>query len=196
MLNMWYIYRITNLINGKTYIGQHKYKKRCDNYMGSGKILRMAIQKYGIDNFKKEILINNISVRKYANKAEKTLIAIERKHNKAEYNICDGGEGFSGTHHTKESKRKIGIASLGNQHAKGKNIGNQYAKGNRLSKNTRQKMSLSRMGNKNNGIANIMCVETNEIHRTVEWIKFGFKNAYNVAKGRQKTCKGLHFIYV
>lgn len=34
---MYYIYRITNNINGKTYIGQHKYKKLNDYYMGSGK---------------------------------------------------------------------------------------------------------------------------------------------------------------
>lgn len=42
---MYYIYRITNLINGKTYIGQHKYKKIKDTYMGSGKILKNAIKK-------------------------------------------------------------------------------------------------------------------------------------------------------
>ena len=39
---MFYIYRITNLINGKTYIGQHKYKKLDDSYMGSGVYLAKA----------------------------------------------------------------------------------------------------------------------------------------------------------
>lgn len=34
---MYYIYRITNKVNGKTYIGQHKYKDLNDGYMGSGK---------------------------------------------------------------------------------------------------------------------------------------------------------------
>lgn len=32
---MYCIYKITNLINGKTYIGQHKYKKLNDSYMGN-----------------------------------------------------------------------------------------------------------------------------------------------------------------
>ena len=47
---VYYIYRITNKINGKTYIGQHKYKKLNDDYMGSGKLIRRAQKKYGIES--------------------------------------------------------------------------------------------------------------------------------------------------
>ena len=83
-----------------------------------------------------------------------------------------------------------------NDFAKGVNIGNQYAKGNVLSEKTKKKMGESRKGNTNNGIALIKCIETDETHRTREWISLGFPNAYSVAKGRQKTCHGYHFIYV
>ena len=40
---LFYIYRITNKINGKTYVGQHEYKKLNDNYMESGVHSKVSI---------------------------------------------------------------------------------------------------------------------------------------------------------
>ena len=110
---MYYIYRIINLINGKTYIGQHRYINVDDDYMGSGKILKIAIKKYGLENFKKEIIEQDILTREEADKKEIYYISLERKNNKSEYNITNGGEGFRGKH-TEEAKKKIGKASKGN----------------------------------------------------------------------------------
>lgn len=46
-----YIYKTTNLINNKIYIGQHKSDRFDESYFGSGKLLKQAIQKYGKENF-------------------------------------------------------------------------------------------------------------------------------------------------
>ena len=52
-----YIYKTTNLINGKIYIGQKKSNKfLAEDYLGSGIYLKHAIDKYGSKNFNVELV--------------------------------------------------------------------------------------------------------------------------------------------
>jgi len=48
------VYKTTNLINSKEYVGQDS--KDRPSYLGSGTYLKKAVKKYGKKNFKKEII--------------------------------------------------------------------------------------------------------------------------------------------
>ena len=69
------IYKTTNLINGKIYVGMHSTDNLNDGYLGSGWILKQVIKKYGKENFKREVLLV-LSNRKEAIEVEALLVEL------------------------------------------------------------------------------------------------------------------------
>ena len=104
------VYRITNLINGRYYIGCHKTEDVDDGYMGSGVAIKAAIKKYGVSNFKKDVLFDLASLEEMFAK-EREIITL----NEQSYNLHLGGSGgrggdnrgFSNKTHTLAVRRRI-----------------------------------------------------------------------------------------
>lgn len=86
------IYKTTNLINGKIYVGMHSTDNLNDEYLGSGWILKQVIKKYGKENFKREVLLV-LSNRKEAREVEALLVDTEFIARPNTYNLQEGGMG-------------------------------------------------------------------------------------------------------
>lgn len=119
-----YIYKTTNNINGKYYYGKHSSVKENDIYIGSGTALRHAKEKYGNENFTKEILAYCDSSED-ALELEEMVVTQEEINNDMCYNIKLGGKGGSykginkgnkhwlGKKHSTESKEKNSRSKTG-----------------------------------------------------------------------------------
>lgn len=116
-----YVYEITNLINGKKYIG----KRSCncpikdDKYMGSGKYLKMAIKKYGKENFKKEVLEVCSDTEECFNREIYYIQKFNAVQSNRYYNQASGGAGGYSNYANKtpeeliEIRKKISLANKG-----------------------------------------------------------------------------------
>lgn len=101
---MMVIYKTTNLINNKIYVG--KDRNNINSYLGSGVILQRAIQKYGRQNFKKEIL-EFCDTYDELNEREKFWIKkLNAQDRQVGYNIA-GGSGHFGYHISENHKEYL-----------------------------------------------------------------------------------------
>jgi hypothetical protein len=141
------IYKTTNKVNGKIYIGAHMTKNIEDDYLGSGKYLIRAINKYGVENFYKEIIaICETSKDMYDLEAK--LVCSDFIKETSNYNMKIGG--FGGWNYvnslamTNEHKEKIRKANLGKTlNSSHKEKIRKANLGRKASKETKEKMSLS-----------------------------------------------------
>ena len=90
---MYYVYKTTNIVNNKIYVGVHKSDNiQSDEYIGSGKYLNSAVIKYGKDKFKRQILYQFESKEK-AYLMQSQIVDKQFVKRKDTYNIKLGGEG-------------------------------------------------------------------------------------------------------
>lgn len=135
-----YIYKTTNLINGKVYIGKSE-REFTTEYLGSGVLLSKAIEKYGKENFKVE-LIEDCDTLDTLNDREKFWINEYMGDNC--YNIAEGG---SGGNTMSNHPNKKSIYSRVSNSLKGRDVG--FTSGSKHSNSTKMKI-----GKANSGINN------------------------------------------
>lgn len=181
-----YVYKITNLVNGKFYIGKRKNSDpESDTYMGSGKLIKKAIKKYGKNNFKKEI-ISIFETNEEAAELESKLVTKDVIDSNMSYNLHEGGHG--GFHHinnkpieerinviahktklengeiscggtkgwTEESYEKVRKQALINLKSFSENPGKVYWKN--ATEEDRKKHSERLRGNKNPNYGKVSCI--------------------------------------
>lgn len=160
------VYKTTNLLNGKIYVGMD-----CNNnpkYLGSGHIFILALKKYGKENFKKEVLeycdINNIWER------EKYWIKELNSRNSAiGYNICEGGGGALGYRFSEEAKKKKSLMRVG--YTVSKETRDKISKSNtgkRRTLETRLRLSESHKGKSTEEITKRAALANKGKHRPIE----------------------------
>lgn len=140
-----YVYKTTNLIDGKIYIGRHKSSKFDKWYYGSGHKILAAIEQLGRDNFSVDILCWCDSDSELNEMEKKYISQFNSRNPEVGYNIAEGGTkgdwlddldpekaaayrsymsslsrtgvcGNKGKHLSEEHRRRIGQSNKGKKH--------------------------------------------------------------------------------
>jgi hypothetical protein len=109
----YYIYKIINNLNGKAYVGKKSSMYSKDSYLGSGKLIKRAIKKYGKENFTKVVL--EIVDEKTFDEKEIFWIEKEGTLHPNGYNLTKGGDGPLGRKMSKFSRQKMSKARTGKE---------------------------------------------------------------------------------
>jgi group I intron endonuclease len=183
------IYKITNIINDKIYIGKttktiekrfnehirtfYRYAKNPENFEYETR-LYSAMLKYGIENFKIEKIVD-LSEKDDINEMEIYYISLfDSINHKIGYNISPGGLGgplFKGHKHSKEAKIKM------SKHLKGKPQSKEF-----IIKRTKN------LGKK------IINLETREIFNSVKEAKNKYGSSVGDALRHKRRASNCHFV--
>jgi len=203
------IYLTTNLVNNKRYIGQtskEKYFLNEKDYLGSGKIIKKAIKKYGINSFQRETLDIALS-QDELNDLEIYYIA---KYNAVEsddfYNIQHGGHFQPPYNHTDEHKQRLAETLKGENNPfygkkhteESKQKMSEAKKGTVASEESKKKMSLASKGKpksaehcRNLSLGQMGRIQTPETRQKISETNTGKKLSEETKKKMSESSKGF-----
>lgn len=133
-----YVYKITNLVNNKIYVGKRVAKEFDQYYWGSGKIIIQAIRKYGKDQFTRDVIEWCYSKEQLCERERFWIKELNARDLSVGYNIQEGGEGgrsYVGENPMKGKKLNLSEESRAKMVAAHKGIAH--------TEDTKRKMSLS-----------------------------------------------------
>lgn len=181
MIDNYKLYCFTNLINGKQYVGITKQDtfKRWRNGKGYKKPTRIgsAIKKHGWDNFKKEILFDNLTQEQATTLEKEYIIKLDTINNG--YNVQEGGLGGSNGNVSDETRKKLSLSHKG-QHSSPKT---EFKKGER----SKAHLKI---------IIPVYCVELDRVFDSIATAEKELNISHHIwdcLKGKRNLCGGYHW---
>lgn len=152
---MYEVYLVTNLINGKHYVGitsqgvETRFKEHLwEAHKGSKTIFHNALRKYGVENFKLETLESDIP-QELAEERERYYIKAYDSYypSRKGYNMTEGGNGTVGYIFTEEDRKKLSESNKGRKFTEERNEHlRQVMTGREYKPEWKEALSQSRLG--------------------------------------------------
>ena len=213
------IYKITNKINGKVYIGQttqslsRRWRQHCDNSKSKCYMLKNAIQKYGKENFTVE-QIDVACDRDELDKKEQYWIQYYNSINPEKvYNLTSGGKHCEISDEVKKHLSDVNKGSKPSEQCILNSI--KSRKGKKLSKEHIEKLRKTRIGELNGMFGKkrpdlakinvlkrkpVICIETGNVFDSIAmaalYLNKTITSVSHCLCGRSKTCGGYHWRYL
>lgn len=143
-----FIYITTNLVNGMRYLGQKSFnQKDWKTYLGSGMAFKKALNKYGRENFQKNIIYICYSEEELNQTEYELSVYLDVVESKDWYNLVFGGGTSRGWHPSEETRRKQSESAIKRfQSEEARKQASESHQGYYPSEDTRKKMSEAQKG--------------------------------------------------
>ena len=139
-----FVYITTNLITGKQYVGDHSSDNLNDGYLGSGIYLNESVNKYGRENFKRDIL-QIVDTKEEAFNLQQKYITEYDTLKPNGYNISPTGGHGTANSWSDESRKKLSKSHTGMKQTE-QTIQKRIKKCNIKREETKKKQSQSLQG--------------------------------------------------